>query len=71
MPTTESFHSTFQIFIPLVIPGNEVASLPMLICDLFPILQDVLKFGFSTREYVILTEKSRDQEEKEDSNDEK
>lgn len=33
--------------------------------------KDVLKFGFSTREYVILTEKSRDQEEKEDSNDEK
>ena len=26
-------------------------------------LQDVLKFGFSTREYVILTEKSQDIEE--------
>lgn len=25
------------------------------------LLQDVLKFGFSTREYVILTEKSRDE----------
>ena len=26
-------------------------------------LQDVLKFGFSTREYVILTEKSQDKED--------
>lgn len=26
----------------------------------FLICQDVLKFGFSTREYVILTEKSQD-----------
>ena len=28
----------------------------------FFFLQDVLKFGFSTREYVILTEKSRDED---------
>lgn len=29
------------------------------------LLQDVLKFGFSTREYVILTEKSQDMDEDE------
>ena len=28
--------------------------------------QDVLKFGFSTREYVVLTEKSQDVEDEDD-----